>query len=146
MIPYTVYDNATKRTIRTGVAMTEASANLQGSRPGTSVVLHASDPKTEIIENNVPVPRQPMRTANGLTFADKTTITANGSDMMTIHFVPPGAIAEVFLPPNLGLIQPPDGIVGPEANVQVTCTIPGIYQLKISHLTFLDFEVTFNAV
>lgn len=145
MIEYTVYDKASGKVLRTGTAMTEASANLQGSKPGTSVKLVGSDPKTEIIgSGGVVTNRQPMRNANGVTYASKTTLTADGADSITIHFVPAGAKVEVFLPPNMGLMQPEDAIVN-DGVLVITTTVRGIYQIRLSYLNFIDFEVSFNA-
>lgn len=149
-IDFTVYDSNTGAILRTGTAQTEASARLQGSAPGTRVVLRGSDPKYDNVQVTPIgvepglVPKLPMRNANGLTQASGTSIKADGVQMLTIHFVPNGAKVEVFLPTNLGLMQPQDAIVT-DGVINITTTVPSIYQVKVSYMNFLDFEVSFNA-
>lgn len=147
MITYTVFDSATGKILRTGTAMSVASAQLQGSTPGTRVEFVGSDPTTEVIDpgTNLPVDRLPMRNAAGsLTTKNKTTITANGVDAVTISNVPVGAICEVFMPPNLGLVQITDQVVN-DGVVIITSTVPGLYQIVLRYQNFLDFGVTINA-
>lgn len=145
-IKYTVYSTTTGEIIRTGTAMTEATANLQGSAPGTRVVLEGHDPVTQAIDpNSGSAVQRLVMSVNGVnTRSDKTAITANGTDVLTISPVPVGAEYDVYLPANLGLIQPPDGVVN-DGKLEITTTVPGIYSLRIAFQTFLDFTVTFNA-
>lgn len=149
-IDYTVYDSNTGAILRTGTALTEASARLQGSAPGTRVTLKGSDPKYDNVEitpigvDPGLVPKLPMRNQNGLTQTSAASIKADGYEMLTIHFVPSGAKVEIFLPPNLGLMQPQDAIVT-DGVINITTTVPGIYQVKLSYMNFLDFEASFYA-
>jgi hypothetical protein len=145
-----VYDASTGAILRTGTALTEASARLQGSAPGTRVTLQGSDPKYDNVDVT-PIgvepgltPKLPMRNQNGLTQASTTSIKADGVEMLTIHFVPSGAKVEVFLPANMNLIQPQDAIVT-DGVINITTTVAGIYQVKVSYMNFLDFEASFNA-
>lgn len=149
-IQFTVYDASTGEIKRTGNAMTEASARSQAG-PGERVTLIGSDPKTEVISvtpigiDGTNLPRQPMKNGAGnLTTVNKTSIAANGVDKIVISNVPNGAKYDVFLPANLGLVQPPDGIVT-DGVLELTTTVKGIYSVKLSYLTFLDFTVTFDA-
>jgi len=149
-IQYTVYDTTTGAILRTGTALTEASARLQGSKPGTSVTLVGSDPANEIIDVNPigidpsTLPRQNMQVNGTATSVNKTAITANGVDTIVISPVPNGAAYDIYLPANLGLVQPPDGIIT-DGQLILTTTVRGIYSVKVSFQTFLDFTVSFNA-
>lgn len=149
-IQYTVYDTATGEILRTGSALTEASARLQGSRPGTSVTLVGSDPATEIVDvtpigiDPSTLPRQAMNVGGQLTTVDKTSVLANGVDKIVISRIPNGAKYDVYLPANLGLVQPPDGVVT-DGVLELTTTVAGAYSVKLSFGTFLDFTVNFNA-
>lgn len=149
-IQYTVYDTTTGQIIRTGTAMTEASARLQGSAPGTSVTLVGSDPATQVVDvtpigvDASTLPRQLMHVGATNTSVNKTTITADGVDKIIISPIPVGAKYDIYLPTNLGLAQPPDGVVN-DGTLALTTTVPGIYSVKISFQTQQDFEVTFNA-
>jgi hypothetical protein len=149
-IQYTVYDDASGAILRTGSAMTEATARLQGNTPGTRVTLVGSDPATQVISitpigiDGSTLPRAAMNVGGVPTAANKTTLTANGTDSIVIAHIPNGAKYDIYLPPNLGLVQPPDGIVT-DGQLVLTTTVPGIYSVKLSFQTFLDFTVSFNA-
>jgi len=146
MIQYTVYDTATGAVLRTGTAMTEASARLQGSKPGTSVTIVGSDADTEIINpgTGVAVPKTAMKVGSTLTAVNKTTLTANGTDMIRITSIPGGASYMITIPPDLGLVQPPDGAVT-DGVLELTTTVPGAYSVILRFQNFLDFVVNFNA-
>lgn len=151
-ISYTVYDTATGAILRTGTAMTEASARLQGSSPGTSVTITGSDPATQIIDTTpVPIgtdpttkPRIPM-TVNGVQIgASKTTLTANGSDSITISPIPSGAIYVVDVPKDVGIAAIPSATIS-DGSLIITTTVTGMYVVTIKYGTNLDFAVNFNA-
>lgn len=149
-IQFTVYDTATGAILRTGTALTEASARLQGSAAGTTVTLVGSDPATQIIDTTPNVvdpstlPRQPMNVSGVNTSVNKTSITADGVDSVVISHIPNGAKYDIYLPSNLGLVQPPDGVVT-DGQLILTTTVAGIYSVKLAFQTYLDFTVTFNA-
>lgn len=148
-IQYTVFDEASGKILRTGTAMSEASALAQGNTPGTRVVLVGSDPEQEQIDPapEIPavIPRIPMGVNGTLTRANKMALTANGIDEVMISPIPVGAVAELFLPPNRGLEQLENLIIN-DGVLYVTTTVPGIYQIKIYFQNLQDFTVTLNAV
>lgn len=146
MIQYTVYNTATGEILRTGTAMTEASAQLQGSAPGTNVVLVGSDPVQQSIDpgSTAIVPKLLMNVGGANTTVNKTTIQADGVDTLTISPIPVGASYDIYLPANLGLIQPAPGIIN-DGSLTISASVRGIYSLKISFQNYMDFSVTFNA-
>ncbi|MFK3740977.1 hypothetical protein [Massilia sp. TN1-12] len=149
-IQYTVYDEVTGAILRTGTALTEASARLQGSKPGTKVTLIGSDPNNEVVDvtpigiDPGTLPRQAMQVGGVATAVNKSSITADGTDTFVISPVPNGASYDIYLPTNLGLAQPPDGIVT-DGKLEITTTVPGVYSVRLAFQTYMDFQVSFNA-
>lgn len=151
-IQYTVYDTATGAILRTGTAMTEASARLQGSSPGTSVTIVGSDPVTQVIDVT-PVPagtdpatkaRTPI-TVNGTQIgASKTSMSANGVDAVTISPIPNGATYTVDPPAGTGVSAIPSGTIS-DGSMVITTTVAGLYVITIKFGTNLDFVVNINA-
>ncbi len=149
-IQYTVYDEKTGAILRTGTAMTVASAQLQGSAPGTRVVTVGSDPATEVVQitpvgtDPTKLPRLPM-TVNGVQIgASKTALTANGSDSITISPIPNGATYDVVPPSDQGIAFIPQGVIT-DGSLIITTTVKGAYQATIKYGINLDFTVNFNA-
>lgn len=143
-ITFTVFDS-TGKIVRNGNAMSTATAAAQAG-PGETVKFEGTDPETEAIDpgtGNV-LNRVPMSANGVLTSYDKTIITANGVDAVTISNIPAGAIYEVYLPANMGLIQPPDDVVN-DGVLIITTTVKGLYQVKLRFQNYLDFGVTINA-
>lgn len=149
-IQYTVYNDATGEILRTGTAMTEASANLQGSTPGTRVVLVGSDPVVDVMQvtpigvDPNKLARTPIMVGGVQIAASKTSMLANGTDKVTISPIPAGALYQVTVPKDLGLEAVADGTVA-DGSLALTTTVAGLYAVTIKYGTNLDFTVSINA-
>lgn len=149
-IQYTVYNTSTGAIIRTGTALTEVQARLQGNTPGTNVTIIGSDPATQIIDTTPTTGdpgtknRLPM-VVNGVQIsATKSTIVADGTDSFTISPIPSGAIYVVDVPSGVGIASIPSATIT-DGSLIVTTTVAGIYKVTIKYSTFLDFAWSFNA-
>lgn len=144
-VKYTVVSTATGATLRTGVAGTAATANLQAG-PGETVILSGSDAVTEQIDPGTGgvVPRPLMASGNNLTAVNKTTILANGVDIIRISSIPAGASYHIEYPADMGIAPIPDGVVN-DGILELTTTVKGRYFVLITFQNFRPFEVTFNA-
>jgi hypothetical protein len=151
-IQYTVYDTATGAILRTGTAMTEASARLQGSSPGTNVIITGSDPVTQVVDvtaipigGDLPTKARPPITVSGTQIAaNKTSIVANGADALTISPIPNGATYQIDVPTGVGIDPIANGTIG-DGSLTLTTTVAGSYTATIKYGTNLDFVVNFNA-
>lgn len=142
-VPYTLFDDDGK-IIRTGVAMDEQQALGQAMGGGT-VVLSASSPVSDYVNAGTVTARGPMNVSGTLTAADKSTITADGSDVLTISPVPNGAVVIISVPANSGIENTPPTTVT-DGEVEITTTVPGTYKIRIQFSNFADFNEGFNAI
>lgn len=151
-IQYTVYDASSGAILRTGTALTRAQADLQGSAPGTRVVVVGSDPETEVIDTTpIPIgqdpatiPKTSMKVGSVLTATNKTNFSANGTDFVSISPIPSGATYEVVSPTGKGLSPNYVGSVN-DGTLEITTTVTGVYSVTLKYPTSLDFKVTLNA-
>jgi hypothetical protein len=148
-IQFTVYNDTTGEIVRTGTAMTEASARAQAG-PGTRVTLVGSDPVvdkvtiTPIGTDGSKTARTPMTVGAAQIAANKTTMTANGVDAVTISNIPNGATYTVDVPKDQGITPIVGGTIS-DGILSVTTTVAGLYVVTIKNGTNLDFTVNINA-
>jgi hypothetical protein len=149
-IQFTVYNGTTGAVIRTGSAMTEATARAQAG-PGERVTLVGSDPVSDVMSvtpigtEPTKLTRLPMKNASNVaTAVNKTTMTANGTDAITISNVPSGATYAVEVPKDQGITAIPGGTIT-DGVLSITTTVAGIYSVTLKSGNFLDFVVNFNA-
>ena len=149
-IQFTVYNGTTGAVLRTGSAMTEATARAQAG-PGERVTLVGSDPVTDVMTvtpigtEPTKIARLPMKNgSNVATTVNKTTIAISGADLLTISNIPTGATYSITVPKDQGINIIPDGTVN-DGVLSITTTVAGAYSVTLKSGNFLDFTVNFNA-
>lgn len=149
-IQFTVYNGTSGAVIRTGTAMSEATANAQAG-PGERVTLVGSDPVSDVMSvtpiGTAPtkLTRLPMKNGSNVTTAvNKTTIAASGGDLLTISNVPSGATYAVEVPKDKGVEAIAGGTVN-DGTLSISTTVAGVYSVTLKSGNFLDFTVNFNA-
>ena len=104
------------------------------------LVLEASDDEQLTLDNKYIVDGDLAIRPTQITILDKTTLVADGVDVITISNSPIG----VFTATNVKTKETISGDINDTDTFSTT--IPGTYKIKIESFPYLDFETTIEAI
>lgn len=105
----------------------------------TLLVLEVPDGEQPLLTDKYIVDGQLVTRPTQATTVDKTTLVADGVDMITVSNAPMGTFTATH-------VKTDDKVSGDiNATDTFSTTIPGTYKIKIESFPYLDFETTIEA-